>query len=161
MATACNWSTFIRSEYRVSVRVMLRAKHLSPLTRIIAASVASHSRAAFSATTSSTGWMSVGELAMTPKHLSSSRSDAPGSRSSLALLSSLNNRTFSMAMTAWSAKVSSSLICFSVNGRTSSAANHNRADRNTLTQQRRGKQRTNARNLPASLGSGNSVSGLR
>ena len=31
-------------------------------------------------------------------------------------LSSLNNRTFSMAMTAWSAKVSSSAICFSENG---------------------------------------------
>ena len=29
--------------------------------------VASHSRAAVSATTSSTGWMSVGELAMTPR----------------------------------------------------------------------------------------------
>ena len=37
----------------------------------------------------------------------------------IALLISWNNRTFSMAMTAWSAKVSSSLICFSVNGRTS------------------------------------------
>ncbi len=32
---------------------------------------------------------------------------------------SLNNRTFSMAITAWFAKVSSSAICFSVNGRTS------------------------------------------
>ena len=37
----------------------------------------------------------------------------------VALLSSLNSRTFSMAITAWSAKVSSSAICFSVNGRTS------------------------------------------
>ena len=37
----------------------------------------------------------------------------------VALLHSLNSRTFSMAMTAWSAKVSSSAICFSVNGRTS------------------------------------------
>ena len=37
----------------------------------------------------------------------------------VALLSSLNSRTFSMAMTAWSAKVSSSLICAGVKGRTS------------------------------------------
>ena len=34
-------------------------------------------------------------------------------------LSSLNNRTFSIAITAWSAKVSSSLICAGVKGRTS------------------------------------------
>ncbi len=34
-------------------------------------------------------------------------------------LSSWNSRTFSMAMTAWSAKVSSSLICAGVKGRTS------------------------------------------
>ena len=33
--------------------------------------------------------------------------------------SSLNSRTFSMAMTAWSAKVSRSLICAGVKGRTS------------------------------------------
>ena len=37
----------------------------------------------------------------------------------LISLSSLNNRTFSMAITAWSAKVSSSLICAGVKGRTS------------------------------------------
>ena len=37
----------------------------------------------------------------------------------VALPSSLNKRTFSMAITAWSAKVSRSLICFRVNGRTS------------------------------------------
>ena len=34
-------------------------------------------------------------------------------------VSSWNSRTFSMAMTAWSAKVSSSLICAGVKGRTS------------------------------------------
>ena len=38
--------------------------------------------------------------------------------------SSLNSRTFSMAITAWSAKVSRSVICFSENGRTSSTADH-------------------------------------
>ena len=48
-------------------------------------------------------------------------SDAPGPRAILrcARRVSLNKRTFSMAMTAWLAKVSRSLICLSVNGRTS------------------------------------------
>ena len=36
-----------------------------------------------------------------------------------ASLSSWNRRTFSMAITAWSANVSSSLICAGVKGRTS------------------------------------------
>ena len=44
----------------------LSARHRPRRDRICASS-ASHSRAAFSATASSTGWMSVGELAMTPK----------------------------------------------------------------------------------------------
>ena len=35
---------------------------------------------------------------------------------------SLNRRTFSIAITAWSAKVSRSAICLSVNGRTSGGA---------------------------------------
>jgi hypothetical protein len=37
----------------------------------------------------------------------------------IALLDSLNNRTFSMAMTAWSAKVLTNAICLSLNGLTS------------------------------------------
>ncbi len=37
----------------------------------------------------------------------------------LRVSSSVNRRTFSMAMTAWSAKVSRSWICFAENGRTS------------------------------------------
>ena len=36
---------------------------------------------------------------------------------SSASLVSLNSRTFSIAITAWSAKVCSSAICLSVNGR--------------------------------------------
>ncbi len=40
-------------------------------------------------------------------------------RARLRTSSSWNRRTFSIAITAWSAKVSSSLICLSVNGRTS------------------------------------------
>ena len=46
---------------------------------------------------------------------------------------SLNSRTFSMAMTAWAAKVSSSSICLSVNGRTSVSANRNHSDRHSLS----------------------------
>ena len=42
-------------------------------------------------------------------------------RSSASLVS-LNRRTFSIAITAWSAKVLSSAICLSVNGRGSGAA---------------------------------------
>src|SRR5215813_8859842 len=42
-----------------------RTRRLSPSGRTITPSTASHSLAAFSATTSSTGWISVGELAMT------------------------------------------------------------------------------------------------
>ena len=60
-----------------------------------------------------TGCISVGELAMTPKISLVAVCCSNDS------LSSWNSRTFSMAMTAWSAKVSSSLICAGVNGRTS------------------------------------------
>ena len=42
---------------------------------------------------------------------------------------SLNRRTFSMAMTAWSAKVLSSAICLSVNGPASGRADDDRPDR--------------------------------
>ena len=45
---------------------------------------------------------------------------------------SLNSRTFSIAITAWSAKVSSSAICLSVNGRGSGAQSDDRADRRRL-----------------------------
>ena len=61
--------------------------------------------AAFSTTASSTGWISVGELAMTPKISLVAVCCSNDS------LSSWNSRTFSMAITAWSAKVSRSLIC--------------------------------------------------
>ena len=40
-------------------------------------------------------------------------------RSVVRWRNSFSNRAFSMAMTAWAAKVSTNLICFSVNGRTS------------------------------------------
>ena len=47
---------------------------------------------------------------------------------------SSNSRTFSIAITAWSAKVVTSSICFSVNGRTSCARQSQNADRNALAQ---------------------------
>ena len=58
--------------------------------------------------------MSVGELAMTPKI-----SLVAGLLLQRLSVSSRNKRTFSIAMTAWSAKVSRSLICTGVKGRTS------------------------------------------
>src|SRR6266496_1161561 len=84
-----------------------------PSTSRSTASFALQTRAAFSATVSSTGWISVGELAITP------RISLVAVCCSSDSLSSWNSRTFSMAMTAWSAKVSRSLICAGVKGRTS------------------------------------------
>ena len=55
----------------------------------------------------------------------------------IALLNSLNSRTFSIAMTAWSAKVFRRAICLSEKGRTSMPTNHDHADGNTLAKQRR------------------------
>ena len=69
---------------------------------------------------SKTGWTSVGELLMT-RRISlvavCCSSDSVSSR--FRASSSLKRRTFSMAMTAWSAKVSTSAIWLSVKGRTS------------------------------------------
>ena len=49
---------------------------------------------------------------------------------------SSNSRTFSMAITAWSAKVATSSICLSVNGRTSCRVSVEHADRHALAQHR-------------------------
>jgi hypothetical protein len=63
--------------------------------------VASHRRAAFRTIVSNTGWTSVGELEMTrkisPVAVCCSRDSAS---SAFRACSSLNSRTFSMAMTA-------------------------------------------------------------
>ena len=80
----------------------------------------SQSRAALSTSVSSTGWRSVGEAAMTRRTSAVAVCCSSASlRSRLRCSSSWNSRAFSMAMTAWSANVSSSAICCSVNGRTS------------------------------------------
>ena len=76
-----------------------------------------HSRAALRAMVSKTGWTSVGELEMTrrisPVAVCCSRVSV---RSRLRTSSSLKSRTFSMAMTAWSAKVVTSSIWSWSNG---------------------------------------------
>ena len=72
-----------------------------------------HSRTALSMRVSRTGWRSVGERLMT---LRISLVAVCCSSASFGL-SSWNSRTFSMAITAWAAKVSRSSICLSVNGR--------------------------------------------
>ena len=71
------------------------------------------------ASVSSTGWISVGEDAITRStSLVAVCCSRASVRSRLRSCSSLNNRTFSMAITAWSAKVLSRAICFSEKGRT-------------------------------------------
>jgi len=57
---------------------------------------------------SNTGWMSVGELLMTRRiALVAVCCSSDSVRSRLRASSSLNRRTFSMAMTAWAANVRS------------------------------------------------------
>ena len=84
-------------------------------TRKMLASVAPHSLAAFSATASRTGWRSVGELEMTRRiSLVAVCCSRASVRSAFRACSSASSRAFSMAMTAWSAKVSSRATCRSV-----------------------------------------------
>ena len=52
--------------------------------------------------------------------------------SAVRACTSSNRRTFSMAITAWSAKVSTNSICFLVKGFTTGARQHENADRNSL-----------------------------
>ena len=74
------------------------------------ASVAPQTLAAVAVTASSTGWISVGEVLMTL------RISAVAVCCSSASFVSLNKRTFSIAITAWSAKVWSRSMCWSANG---------------------------------------------
>ena len=82
----------------------------SPSRRKIETSLAPQSRAALSATTSITGWRSVGELEMTRRISAVAVCCSRASVSSrFRASSSVNSRTFSIAITAWSAKVFSEL----------------------------------------------------
>ena len=66
---------------------------------------------------SSTGCRSVGERLITRRISAVAVCCSSASVSSrFRASSSANSRTFSIAITAWSAKVSSSAICLSVNG---------------------------------------------
>ena len=64
---------------------------------------------------SNTGWTSVGELEITRRiSLVAVCCSSASARSRLRLSSSVNRRTFSIAITAWSAKVFSNWTCESV-----------------------------------------------
>ena len=91
--------------------------------------LASQMRVAFSSMASNTGSSSPGELEMTR-----STSDvavccsSDSLRSPVRWRSSLSSRVFSMAMTAWAAKLCSSSICLSAKGRTLWRQERNRTD---------------------------------
>ena len=96
-----------RSDSCAVTHVAASQMEQSPSNRKIATSVASHSRAALSTIASKTGWTSVGELAIT-RRISLGRRlllERLGQLAVPGLCSSVNRRTFSMAITAWSAKV--------------------------------------------------------
>ena len=78
---------------------------------------ASHSRTAFSASVSKTGWRSNVDRPITLSSSLVAVCCSSATRSSLLRASSsVNRRTFSMAITAWSAKVLKQLDLLSVNG---------------------------------------------
>jgi hypothetical protein len=97
---------------------------------VIFAISAPQSRAAVSITVSSTGCTSAVERLMT---LSTSLVAVWYSSDSR---SSVNRRAFSIAMTAWSAKVRISSICRSVNASTRFSIKPDNADRLAVAQQR-------------------------
>ena len=79
---------------------------------------ASHSLVAFSISVSSTGWRSnVDRLITLSTSLVAVCCSSASVNSRFRASSSVNSRTFSIAMTAWAAKVSRSAICLSENGR--------------------------------------------
>ena len=87
----------------------------------------------------------------------------PSASAALRSCSSWNSRAFSMAITAWSAKVSSSAICWSLNGRAGSAALERPATPigRALAQQRDAPAWCGPRCRPAALGSAHSGSAAR
>ena len=93
---------------------------MSPSKRYTAPKTPSQSRTALWAIASKTGCTFVGELLRTERISLVAVCCFSASVSwRLRSCSSLNNLKFSMAITAWSAKVFRRAICFSVNGRTS------------------------------------------
>ena len=94
-------------------------------------------RVAFSSMAWNTGSSSPGELEMT---LSTSEVAVCCSSASVSsrvrACTSSNRRAFSMAISAWSAKVVTSSICLSLNGCTTGRRQHDDADRDIVAQQR-------------------------
>ena len=73
---------------------------------------AAHSFSALSPMMSNTGWTSVGELEMTRRiSLVAVCCSSASVSALLRACSSVNRRTFSIAITAWSAKVWSNAVC--------------------------------------------------
>ena len=107
--------------------------------------LASHSCVAFASMASNTGSSSPGELEMTCSTSEVAVCCSSASESSrVRACTSSNSRTFSIAITAWSAKVVTSSICLSVNGRTVLRCNDEDADRRPFPQQRHTEQGTKA-----------------
>ena len=81
--------------------------------RYIEPNFASQIRVALPSMASNTGSSSPGELEMTPSTSEVAVCCSSASETSLVrACTSSNSRTFSIAITAWSAKVSTSSICF-------------------------------------------------
>ena len=94
-------------------------RYTSPCRVAIPPRSAPQSRPAISHSVSSTGCRSKVERLMTlSTSLVAVWYSSDSSRSCVRWRSSLSSRVFSIAMTAWSAKVVTSAICFSVNGST-------------------------------------------
>ena len=108
------------------------------------ASAAPQKRSAALATASSTGCTSVGDCEITPQDLGG------GGLLLQRLASSVNSRTFSMAITAWAAKVSSSSICCGVKGPGSGLRSDDGADGCALAHHRRGDRGAEAVLAPSS-----------
>ncbi len=98
---------------------MASSRNSPPSNKVKLPNWALQMRTAFASNASNTGSSSPGELEITRR---TSEVAVCCSRDSLSSLvrccSASNSRTFSMAITAWSAKVATSSICLSVNGRT-------------------------------------------
>ncbi len=104
------------------------------------AAVAAQSARRSATIVSKTGWTSVGELRDDPEDLARRRLllERLGEVAVPRFSSSVKRRTFSMAMTAWSAKVLRSSICAVGERSGLGADDHDGADRTAFAQQRDG-----------------------
>ena len=107
------------SAYSAGAPCRAPVRKLSPSQSKSVPNLASQRRVAFASMASNTGSSSPGELEMicSTSEVAVCCSSASLSSAVRACTSS-NSRTFSIAITAWSAKIVTSSICFSENGRT-------------------------------------------